>query len=70
MAKAQKLAKRRVKIIPIVKGACKIPASLRGKLYLDFTTAAARSKNRPILIDAIMRQALPYSDYDAETFLS
>ncbi len=47
---------RRIKVIPIVKDKCEIPAYLLGKLYLDFTTKYSRSKNRQILLGRIQNQ--------------
>jgi len=44
-----------VRIIPILKDDCEIPSFLKDKLYLDFRTKDARRKNRPVLIDTIMK---------------
>ena len=45
---------RRIKVIPVLKEACEIPAFLGDKLYLDFTTTAKRKRNKPTLIASIL----------------
>jgi hypothetical protein len=54
IAMTQEVRNRRIKVIPILKEACDIPAFLSDKLYLDFTSSAKRTRNRPTLIASII----------------
>ena len=55
VAAHQEIDGRTVKIVPILKDDCEVPAFLADKLYLDFRTAHSRRKNRPVLIDTLMK---------------
>ncbi len=57
IAMTQEVKERRIKVIPIVKEACDIPAFLSDKLYLDFTTPARRTRNKPTLIASILENS-------------
>jgi hypothetical protein len=54
IAMTQEVKNRRIKVIPILKEKCDMPAFLSDKLYLDFTTSAKRTRNRPTLIASII----------------
>lgn len=57
LAQTSEVNGQRIKVIPILKDDCRIPIQLRKQLYLDFRTPSLRSKNRPVLVDAIMQLA-------------
>ena len=57
LAMTQEINGHHIKVVPILKETCKIPPALSDKLYIDFRTPALRAKNRPVLVDALMRLA-------------
>lgn len=57
LAMTKELKRRRMTVVPILKDNCRIPATLADKLYIDFRTPSLRLKNRPVLVDSLMKLA-------------
>jgi hypothetical protein len=55
-AMAREIQGRKVRVIPIIKDESKVPKPLSDKLWLDFSSAYLRQKNRPVLVTSILAQ--------------
>ncbi len=53
LAMTRQIAGRRVRVLPLLKGRCKLPGFLAGKLFADFTTPYRRNRNFPVLVQSI-----------------
>jgi hypothetical protein len=58
-AMTHQVKRRRVKVLPLLKEACKLPDFLEGRLYADFTTQYKRTRNLTSLVQSIYAQYRP-----------
>jgi hypothetical protein len=56
-AMSHQIARRRIKVLPLLKEECQLPAFLEGKLYADFTTPYKRKRNLTPLVQSIYAYA-------------
>ena len=55
-AMTHQIERRRVKVLPVMKESCDLPAFLEGRLYADFTTPYRRTRNLTQLVQSIYAQ--------------
>ena len=58
-AMSREIKGRRIRVIPVKKDDVSIPKTLSDKLYLDFSSAYKRTKNKAVLLASILNQTAP-----------
>jgi TIR domain len=54
LAMTRQIKGKRLRVLPVVKAPCKLPAFLAGRLYRDLSSAHRRRRDTPILIREIL----------------